>query len=186
MLLTALAFAGSLELVDDAEVLDPVDEENLVTQVRTLPYDAYVLTTDAEPDAAALLARVKAARTKSRQIAIGVSPRLRRTEVQVGGGLGLSRGEIDGLATAGDASFKTRNWFGGITTILDQANRPAAADAPVVVAPARKPIDLTKDDPSVPILAVIGGVLVAATGIAFFVLRRMSGRLKDAETKLPD
>jgi hypothetical protein len=125
-LVTALAFphrafAGTLQIRDEAQVLSPGDADRLRSQVATAPFDARLVFTSDYAEATDLSRFVGSLVDEPNMVAVGVDPRHRHVQVHFGRGSGIARTEWPAIETAGNGNFRNSDWAGGAGAILRTA-----------------------------------------------------------------
>jgi hypothetical protein len=161
------AFAGTLQVRDEAHVLSPEAVSHLRSIVASAPFDARLAFTS-EYDGKAELARyVRSLIHEPNMIAVGVDREHRHVEVHFGTGSGIARSEWPSIEGAGDAAFRSGNWEGGAASIFKAAER-AAGGAPLVDTDrATQPASRVGSG-----LVIFVLVIVAVGAFAFFARRR--------------
>jgi hypothetical protein len=124
------AFAGTLQVRDEAHVLTPEAVSHLRSIVASAPFDARLAFTSEFGEKAELSRYVGSLIREPNMIAVGVDPEHHHVEVHFGTGSGIARSEWPSIETAGNASFRTGNWEGGAAEILKAGER-AVSGAPL-------------------------------------------------------
>ncbi len=162
------AFAGTLQIRDEAHVLAAGDAERLRAQVRAAPFDARLVFTTDYPDAEDLSRFVGSLIDEPNAVAVGVDPGHRHVQVHFGRGTGIARAEYPAIETAGNGDFRDANWAGGAGAILRTASQSVTGG----------PASSAQPGPASPGLgSVLVWFLVIGGGIAALALfaRRRSG-----------
>jgi hypothetical protein len=163
------AFAGTLQIRDDAHVLAGADAERLRSAVASAPFDAHVAFTNDYAEADDLSRYVGSLVDEPNVVAVGVDPRHHHVQVHFGRGSGIARTAWPAIETAGNGDFREGNWAAGVGAIFRTASN-AVTNAPA--SPQQQPAAGASRVGSMLFWAlVIGG------GIAAFALfaRRRSG-----------
>lgn len=125
-LVTALAFphrafAGTLQIRDEAHVLAPGDADRLRSQVASAPFDARLVFTSDYAEATDLSRFVGSLVDEPNMVVVGVDPRHRHVQVHFGIGSGIARSERPAIETAGTGDFRNGDWAGGAGAIFRTA-----------------------------------------------------------------
>ena len=99
------AFAGTLQVRDEAHVLAGGDANRLRSQLASAPFDARLVFTSDYADANELSRFVGSLVDEPNAIAVGVDPSHRHVQVHFGRGSGIARSEWSAIETAGNGDF---------------------------------------------------------------------------------
>lgn len=142
-LVSSVAFAGTLQVKDEENLLSSADRSALESAVRDYPFDVRVLTTAAH--ASDFDEYVVKQGSTSDMVVVGVDKEHRRTSVHFGKGSHIARSEFHAIKEAGNPSFRSGDFGTGIQAILSRAKEaygtapvtdPRAASNETGVAPA--------------------------------------------------
>jgi hypothetical protein len=115
------AFAGTLQIRDEAHVLAPGDADRLRSQVASEPFDARLVFTSDYAEATDLSRFVGSLVDEPNMVVVGVDPRHRHVQVHFGIGSGIARTERPAIETAGTGDFRNGDWAGGAGAIFRTA-----------------------------------------------------------------
>lgn len=130
------AFAGTLQIRDEAHVLAPGDAQRLRAQVQAAPFDARLVFTTDYAEADDLSRFAGSLIDEPNAVAVAIDPRHRHVEVHFGRGSGIARTEWAAIETAGNGDFRDGHWAGGAGSIFRTASQ-SVTDAPVSSAQPR-------------------------------------------------
>jgi uncharacterized membrane protein YgcG len=128
MLVSSLAFAGTLQIKDEESLLSSTDRSALESAVRDYPFDVRVLTTAAH--ASDFDRYVGEQLSKPDMVVVGVDKEHRQTSVHFGKGSHIARSEFHAIKEAGNPGFRSGDFGAGIQAILARA-KDAYGTAPV-------------------------------------------------------
>jgi hypothetical protein len=126
------AYAGNLELRDEAHMLSGSDTAALRSVAGAAPFDVRVLFSSDYADAADLGRVVGGLVREPSMIAVGVDPVHHHVQVHFGRGAGIDRSAWSSIETAGNDDFRQSRWAEGAEDIVRAATRSAS---PGAVAP---------------------------------------------------
>jgi hypothetical protein len=122
------AFAGTLQLRDEAGLFDEAAVRALRSEAERQPFDLRVWTTARFTDRWALDRATAAQVVAPDVLAVTLDPAHRRTSVHVGVGLRIPTTRYRALGDAGDESFRAGRWGDGVVAIARTAGQWSAAD----------------------------------------------------------
>lgn len=144
---------GTTRIIDHAELLSSADASAITTEALGWPFDAHILVSSSVPRRD-LDAAVSAAVDSPRVVAIGLDPIHHHVVVHFGTGTGIPSSTWDGIAAAGNASFKGQEWAAGIEAIGSRAASSAVAvAAPETGAQSRHQILIPVEQTAPPVKA---------------------------------
>lgn len=138
---TTLAFAGRLQVTDEAHLLSSSDVSSLSATAARWSFDTHLLITVA-PAKAALENRAHAWVDAPNVVVIALDPDHHSTIVRFGVGTNVKSMDFDSISAAGNPAFREKNWRAGIELIGARADVSArtatgtgtvAPQAPIVV-----------------------------------------------------
>lgn len=161
---------------DDASTFSSADIATLQGEAARWPFTLHVLTR-ATSSKAELASLVHQCITGPDIVCVGLDAANHRTETHFGTATGVRPQDFNSVAAAGNASFKTGNWRGGIEAIADQAKVSTQASSAVVVVQQAAPESLSP---------IVGWsiVAVAAWLVAAFIVWRVRKQQRDLSAKL--
>jgi hypothetical protein len=166
------AFAGTLQIRDDAHVLATADADRLRSDLASAPFDGRLVVTNDYAEAVDLSRYVGSLVDEPNMVVVGVDPRHRHVQVHFGRGSGIARTEWASIETAGNDDFRQGNWASGAGAIFRAASH-AVSDAPASPReqPAAQPAAGSR------VGSILFWTLIIGGGIAAFALfaRRRSG-----------
>jgi hypothetical protein len=130
------AFAGTLQVRDEAHVLASGDADRLRSQVASAPFDARLVFTSDYAEAEDLSRFVGSLIDTPNAIAVGIDPRHRHVQVHFGRGSGIARSEWPAIETAGNGEFRSGDWAGGAAAIFRTASQSVTGAPSSSVRPA--------------------------------------------------
>ena len=163
------AFAGTLQIRDEAHVLAAGDIDRLRSQVASAPFDARLVFTSDYAEASDLSHFVGSLVDEPNMLAVGVDPRHRRVQVHFGRGSGIDRAEWPAIETAGNGDFREGEWARGAGAILRTAAQSVTGGSPAQPQDTRAPSS-GFGSPLLWLLLIGGGV----AALAWFA-RRQAG-----------
>jgi uncharacterized membrane protein YgcG len=158
------AYAGTLQVRDEAHLLSAADVHRLQSVVSEMPFDARLVVTTEYPQAQDLLRLVGSLVTQPDMVVIGLDPEHRHVEDYFGSGSHIPRGARPAIESAGNEAFRHGDWAGGVTAIL------RAASAAVVGAPDGRSTSAPRPSLFGPVLLLM--IVAGAIGIAVHFARR--------------
>jgi hypothetical protein len=162
------AFAGTLQIRDEAHVLGGGDADRLRSQLASAPFDARLVFTSDYADADELSRFVGSLVDEPNTIAVGVDPRHRHVQVHFGRGSGIARSEWPAIETAGTRDFRDGNWVGGVGAIFRTASQSVTGAPGSSARPAPAPSGFGAGSVLLWVLIVGGGI----AALALFARRR--------------
>lgn len=139
MLSAAPVLANQVMIADKAGVIPTNQVDQLRSQTNRWPFDIVVMT-DNYASPRALDVAVSNCITSPRLVCVGIDPAHHSTNVHFGKALGVDNGSFKGISSAGNPSFKSGDWSGGIAAIADTtASSMRVAPAPDFPAPTYTP-----------------------------------------------
>jgi hypothetical protein len=164
------AFAGTLQIRDEAHVLAAGDADRLRSQVASAPFDARLVFTTDYVEATDLSRFVGSLVDEPNMVVVGVDPRHRHVQVHFGTGSGIARTERSAIETAGTGDFRNGDWAGGAGAIFRSAAQSVTGGSPAEPQGTRAPSS-GFGSPLVWLLLIGGGV----AAIAWFARRQAMG-----------
>jgi hypothetical protein len=164
------AFAGTLQIRDEAHVLAPGDADRLRSQVASAPFDARLVFTTDYAEATDLSRFVGSLVDEPNMVVVGVDPRHRHVQVHFGIGSGIARTERSAIETSGTGDFRNGDWAGGAGAIFRTAAQSVTGGSPAGAQATRAPSS-GFGSPLVWLLLIGGGV----AAIAWFARRQAMG-----------
>jgi hypothetical protein len=162
------AFAGTLQIRDEAHVLAAGDAERLKSAVSTAPFDARLVLSSDYPEPQDLSRFVGSLIDEPNMVAVGVDPKHRHVQVHFGRGTGIEHSEWAAIETAGNGAFRNGDWAEGSAAIFRTAAQSVTG---TVASPANAPHALGVGKLVMILLVVGGGVAL----IGFLARRFRSG-----------
>jgi hypothetical protein len=158
------AAAGTLEIRDERHILSASDAARLRAVVQAAPFDARLALTSDFADSRELSRYVGSILTTGNMIAVGLDTQHHRVQVHFGTASGVPQADWGGVERAGNDSFRSGDWPGGVEAIVRSA---AAATLTRTGTPALGP---TRHSIAGPVF----GLLIAAglIGLLVYVARR--------------
>jgi hypothetical protein len=156
------AFAGTLQIRDEAHVLAPAGVEQLRSTVASAPFDARLVFTTDYADAQDLSRFVGSLVDEPNMVTVGVDPRHRHVQVHFGRGVGIARAEWPAIETAGNGAFREGNWGDGAAAVFRAASRSVTGNPATTPAGGHSPGVASV----LLVLLVIGGVAAAVSLLA--------------------
>ena len=129
------AYAGSLQVRDQAHLLSADDGARLRSAVSTAPFDARLVVTNEFSDAQDLGRFVGSLLSQPNMVAVGLDPQHRHVQVQFGTGSHVARSEWSLIERAGNAEFKRGDWEGGVAAIFSAASSSVKSEPGDAVDP---------------------------------------------------
>jgi hypothetical protein len=117
------AFAGSVTIKDDANILSSSDENALRSDVSSLGYNVIFVTTAGNPNQLTNRAASEINSVGSRGVVLALDT-AGQTAVQ-SRGLNLSPSQESSIAQAARSNFQSRNWRSGFESMLNATNQYA-------------------------------------------------------------
>ncbi len=158
--LSAPAFAGTLQVRDEAHVLSASDRGALQSVVGGAPFDARLVLTSAYPSAPDLSRYVGSLVAEPDMVVVGVDPEHHHVQVHFGTGSGVPRSAWPSIERAGNDAFRAGEWESGAAAIFRAASG-AVGDGAQAPGPAATPAAHSR---LVPVMVFVG--LAAVVGIA--------------------
>jgi uncharacterized membrane protein YgcG len=162
------ASAGPLHTTDDAGVLSASQLSGLRSRVAGYDFDVRLITTSSYLSKSDLGNYVHRFVTEPNIVVIGLDTEHRHVSVHFGTGTRIADSEFKAIESAGISYFKDGNWNGGVTAILDRAERAVGTTAATRgVAPVSAPVGAPASVPSRGVgfvgilfwIVLIGGVI---------------------------
>ena len=156
----APAFAGTLQLRDEAHVLSAADAARLRSAGGEAPFDTRVVFTSDYAETQELGRFVGSLVDEPNMVVVGVDPVHRHVQVHFGRAAGIARSEWSAIETAGNADFHSGHWADGAESIL----RTAARSATGVPVPAGGASSAVPGPGSILVVVLLigGGVVLLA------------------------
>jgi hypothetical protein len=171
------ASAGTLHVSDDAGVFSAGQLSTLRRQVDGYDFDVRLVTTSSYTSKSDLGGYVHRFVTEPNIVVIGLDPQHHHVSVHFGTGTGIPDSAFKPIESAGIPSFKDADWTGGVTAILDRAeksveHRGGASSGPVrTVSPGAVSSGPSHGAGGLFWLVVLGGGLVF---LIWLIARRRS------------
>jgi uncharacterized membrane protein YgcG len=166
--LTALAhraYAGTLQVRDEAHTLSAGDIQRLRSIVGGTPFDARLVVTTEYPQAQDLSRLVGSLVTEPDMVVAGLDPEHRHVQVHFGNGSHIPRGAWPAIEAAGNDAFRHGDWAGGAAAIF------RAASGAVTSAPDDgRSTEVARPSLFGPVLLLV--IVAGAIGIAVHFARR--------------
>ncbi len=113
-------FAGSVDIRDDANVLNNDDKNELRNRVSSLPYNVRIITTNSVNSSNFQTQVQNEVKSLGKGLVLMVSPGQRLTGV-AGSGIGITPTEETDIRTSANSSFASANWRGGLDAMIDRS-----------------------------------------------------------------
>ncbi len=160
------AFAGTLQIQDEAHILKAGDAERLRSVVAEAPFDARLVFTTDYADPQDLSRFVGSRVNEPNLISVGVDPQHRHVQAHFGRGSGIAPAAWPAIERAGNGAFHDGDWAGGAAAIFRTASQSVTAASPGYAQRTAEPAGIGS---GLLLLVLVGGGIVA---IAFFAWRR--------------
>lgn len=164
--LPSRAFAGTLQIRDDAHVLSVDDGARLRSVVAGAPFDARLVFTSEYADGPELARYVGSLVDEPNTMIVGVDPLHHHVQVHFGRGSGIARPAWPAVERAGNIAFRDGDWAGGAAAIFRTA-ASAVTELPGAPAPAARAPSAVGS--GLMLLLIVGGVIAL---VALFARRR--------------
>ena len=133
------ASAGTLHTTDDAGVLSASQVSALRGRVTGYDFDVRLITTTSYASKSDLGNYVHRFVTEPNIVVIGLDTEHRHVSVHFGTGTRIADSEFKAVEAAGISYFKDANWTGGVTAILDRAEKAVGTKTSSAVGRRRSP-----------------------------------------------
>src|SRR5260370_899754 len=158
------AYAGTLQVRDEAHLLSAGDVHKLQSVVSGTPFDARLVVTTEYPQAQDLGRTVGSLVTEPNMVVVGLDPEHRHIQVHFGNGSHISRASWPAIESAGNDAFRHGDWAGGGVAIF------RAASAAVADVPGGRSTDAARPSLFGPVLLLM--LVAGAIGIAVHFARK--------------
>jgi hypothetical protein len=171
-LLSGVAFAGTLQIKDDENLLSSADRSTLQSEAGAYPFAVRVLTTSAHSGDFDHYVGEQVGSPD--MVVVGVDKEHRHTSVHFGTASRIAPSEFHAIEQAGNANFKSGDFRAGIEQILNRA-KDSVGSAPVndtshAGAPVPAPAPAQQTGGGFPYgWLVLGGLVF----VAFLAMRRI-------------
>jgi uncharacterized membrane protein YgcG len=158
------AYAGTLQVRDEAHLLSAGDVHKVQSVVSGAPFDARLVVTSEYPQALDLGRMVGSLVTEPNIVVVGLDPEHRHVQVHFGNGSHISRASWPAIESAGNDAFRHSDWAGGVAVIF------RAASAAVADVPGGRATDAARPSLFGPVLLLM--LVAGAIGIAVHFARK--------------
>ncbi|MGD0530011.1 MAG: hypothetical protein ABSE49_33055, partial [Polyangiaceae bacterium] len=107
------ANAGSLVVRDEAQILTPVDQQQLRAIVTQAPFDARLVTTTSYVDEAGFSRFVGTLVSEPNMVVVGLDPQHHHVQVHFGAASHIAESDWPAIERAGNDAFKRSAWEEG-------------------------------------------------------------------------
>lgn len=159
------AYAGTLQVRDEAHVLSAGDVHKLQSAVSGTPFDERLVVTTEYPQSQDLGHFVGSLVTEPNMVVVGLDPEHRHVQVHFGNGSHIPRAAYPAIEAAGNDAFRHGDWAGGAAAIFRAASA-AVADVPG----GRSADDAARPSLFGPLLLLM--IVAGAIGIAVHFARK--------------
>jgi hypothetical protein len=165
-----MAWAGSLQVRDEAHVLTTDDVGRLRSDVAGAPFDARLVVTTAHAESQDLARYVEQFVSEPDMVLVGLDPDHRHVQVRFGTGSQVPAASRVAIEKSGNDAFRRGDWEAGASAIFRAAANAVSVAPSGGVTPAAR-VEPAPAGPGL-VFLVIGGFVAIALFASFFFRRR--------------